>query len=89
MIVFKCLWVGWGLFISCSLTVLIYFAFQERVIGFHVLSPNAGELTQGYAIAMKKGATKADFDNTIGIHPTCTEVSLIIILALAAQYIEV
>ena len=46
---------------------------QERVVGLHVLSPNAGEITQGYGLAMKLGATKADFDSTIGIHPTCSE----------------
>lgn len=47
---------------------------QEKVIGLHVLGPNAGEITQGYAVAMRLGATKADFDATIGIHPTCSEV---------------
>lgn len=47
---------------------------NERVIGFHVIGPNAGEITQGYAVALKLGATKADFDSTIGIHPTCSEV---------------
>ena len=46
---------------------------QEKVIGLHVLSPNAGEITQGYALALKLGATKAHFDSTIGIHPTCSE----------------
>lgn len=46
----------------------------EKVIGFHYLGPNAGEVTQGFAIAMRKGATKADFDATIGIHPTCAEL---------------
>lgn len=46
---------------------------NNRVIGFHVLSPNAGEITQGYAVAMRLGATKEDFDMTIGIHPTCSE----------------
>ncbi|XP_045164939.2 thioredoxin reductase 1, cytoplasmic-like isoform X2 [Mercenaria mercenaria] len=45
-----------------------------RVVGLHVLGPNAGEITQGYAVAMKLNATKADFDDTIGIHPTCSEV---------------
>lgn len=45
-----------------------------RVLGLHVLGPNAGEITQGYAVAIKMGATKADFDRTIGIHPTCSEV---------------
>ncbi|KAL4225826.1 thioredoxin reductase [Mactra antiquata] len=45
-----------------------------RVVGFHVLGPNAGEITQGFGLAMKLNATKADFDDTIGIHPTCAEV---------------
>jgi len=40
----------------------------------HIVGPNAGEVTQGYAIAIKLGATKKDFDRTIGIHPTVSEV---------------
>ena len=47
---------------------------QEKVIGFHYLGPNAGEVTQGYGGMIKLGATKADFDNLIGIHPTTAEV---------------
>lgn len=47
---------------------------KYRVVGFHVLGPNAGEITQGYAVAIRMGATKADFEGTIGIHPTCSEV---------------
>jgi len=47
---------------------------SERVVGFHILAPNAGEITQGVAIAIKCGATKAQFDATIGIHPTVAEV---------------
>ncbi|XP_069906101.1 thioredoxin reductase 3 isoform X1 [Oryctolagus cuniculus] len=47
---------------------------QDRVIGFHVLGPNAGEITQGFAAAMKCGLTKQLLDETIGIHPTCGEV---------------
>jgi len=46
---------------------------KEKVVGFHYLGPNAGEVTQGFGIAIKKGATKADFDNLIGIHPTTAE----------------
>jgi len=46
---------------------------QERVLGFHVLTPNAGEVTQGFAIALKLGGRKADFDRLIGIHPTVAE----------------
>ena len=58
--------------------ILNYFvvSFKERVVGFHVTGPNAGEVTQGYAVAIKLGATKSDFDRTVGIHPTVSEVSL-------------
>uniref|UniRef100_A0A4W5NV40 Thioredoxin reductase 3 n=1 Tax=Hucho hucho TaxID=62062 RepID=A0A4W5NV40_9TELE len=45
-----------------------------RVIGFHYLGPNAGEVMQGYGVAMKCGLTKEQLDNTIGIHPTCAEI---------------
>ncbi|XP_009977619.1 PREDICTED: thioredoxin reductase 1, cytoplasmic-like [Tauraco erythrolophus] len=47
---------------------------NNRVIGFHVLGPNAGEVTQGFAAAIKCGLTKELLDETIGIHPTCAEV---------------
>ncbi|XP_057562886.1 thioredoxin reductase 3 isoform X3 [Hippopotamus amphibius kiboko] len=47
---------------------------NDRVIGFHILGPNAGEITQGFAAAMKCGLTKQLLDDTIGIHPTCGEV---------------
>ncbi|CAD8144411.1 unnamed protein product [Paramecium octaurelia] len=46
---------------------------NRRVIGFHYLGPHAGEVTQGYAVAMKMGVTKEQFDSTVGIHPTCSE----------------
>ncbi|CAL8341008.1 unnamed protein product [Lota lota] len=47
---------------------------HDRVIGFHYLGPNAGEVTQGYGLAIKCGVTKEQLDNTIGIHPTCAEI---------------
>ncbi|XP_050026798.1 thioredoxin reductase 1, cytoplasmic-like isoform X2 [Dermacentor andersoni] len=47
---------------------------NNRILGFHYLGPNAGEVTQGFATAMKLNATKADLDATIGIHPTCAEL---------------
>ncbi|KAJ3602818.1 hypothetical protein NHX12_030566 [Muraenolepis orangiensis] len=47
---------------------------DNRVIGFHYLGPNAGEVTQGYGVAIKCGVTKEQLDNTIGIHPTCAEI---------------
>ena len=46
---------------------------SDRVIGLHLVAPDAGELVQGFAVAMNSGATKADFDRTIGIHPTLAE----------------
>ncbi|KNC79621.1 hypothetical protein SARC_07985 [Sphaeroforma arctica JP610] len=46
---------------------------NERVVGFHFIGPNAGEITQGYALALKAGVTKAMFDDTVGIHPTDAE----------------
>jgi len=45
----------------------------QRVIGAHMLGEDAPEMMQGLAIAMTAGATKADFDRTIGIHPTAAE----------------
>jgi len=45
----------------------------DRVVGVHMVGPDAGEIIQGIAIAMKAGATKAMFDSTIGIHPTAAE----------------
>lgn len=46
---------------------------SDRVVGLHLVGPDAGELVQGFAVAMNCGATKADFDRTIGIHPTLAE----------------
>ncbi len=45
----------------------------DRVIGLHMAGPDAAEITQGFAVAMKAGATKAQFDATIGIHPSSAE----------------
>lgn len=58
---------------SCYAKIICNKLDNERVVGFHICGPNAGEVTQGFAVAMKCGATKADFDNTIGIHPTVAE----------------
>lgn len=49
--------------------------FQNRILGIHVVGPNAGEMIQGFSIALKCGATKEHLDNLIGIHPTNAEVS--------------
>ena len=45
----------------------------DRVLGVHMVGPDAGEIIQGMAVALKAGATKATFDSTIGIHPTAAE----------------
>ncbi len=52
---------------------LVVDAASQRVLGAHMIGPDAGEVIQGIAIAVKLGATKAQFDATIGIHPTAAE----------------
>ena len=46
---------------------------DDRVLGVHMVGPYAGEIVQGFAVALKAGATKAIFDATVGIHPTSAE----------------
>jgi glutathione reductase (NADPH) len=46
---------------------------SDRVLGCHMVGPDAGEIVQGLAVALNCGATKAQFDATIGIHPTAAE----------------
>lgn len=45
----------------------------DRVLGCHMLGEGAAEIIQGLAVALKAGATKADFDRTVGVHPTAAE----------------
>ena len=45
----------------------------DIVVGMHMVGPDAGEIIQGFAVAIRAGATKAIFDSTIGIHPTAAE----------------
>ncbi|XP_071295748.1 thioredoxin reductase 3 isoform X2 [Agelaius tricolor] len=59
---------------TCYAKVICNKQDNNRVIGLHVLGPNAGEVTQGFAAAIKCGLTKELLDETIGIHPTCAEV---------------
>ena len=56
-----------------TLMKLIVDTASDRVVGAHMVGPDAGEIMQGVAIAMRAGATKAVFDTTIGIHPTAAE----------------
>ena len=46
---------------------------QQRVVGVHVIGPGADEMMQGFAVAVRMGATKTDFDDTVAIHPTSAE----------------
>ncbi|VDM07414.1 unnamed protein product [Wuchereria bancrofti] len=46
---------------------------NERVVGLHMLGDGCDEMLQGFAVAIKMGATKKDFDNTVAIHPTSAE----------------
>ena len=45
----------------------------DRVVGCHIVGPDAGEMIQLVGIAVKMGATKADFDATMAVHPTAAE----------------
>jgi glutathione reductase (NADPH) len=45
----------------------------DRVVGVHMVGPDAPEIVQGLAVALKAGATKRQFDQTVGIHPTAAE----------------
>ena len=56
-----------------TLMKLIVDKASDRVVGCHMVGPDAGEITQGLGIALKCGATKAQFDATVGIHPTAAE----------------
>jgi glutathione reductase (NADPH) len=56
-----------------TLMKLVIHAESDRVVGAHMVGDHAAEIIQGVAIAVKMGATKADFDATVGIHPSSAE----------------
>ncbi len=56
-----------------TLIKLVVDAQSDRVLGAHMVGPDAAEIMQGIAIAVKMGARKADFDDTVGIHPSTAE----------------
>jgi glutathione reductase (NADPH) len=45
----------------------------QKIVGIHVIGEGADEMLQGFAVALRMGATKRDFDDTIAIHPTSAE----------------
>ena len=52
---------------------LVVNADNDKVVGAHMVGPDAAEIMQGIAIAIKAGATKSDFNATVGIHPSTAE----------------
>jgi glutathione reductase (NADPH) len=56
-----------------TLMKLVVDGASDRVVGLHMVGADAGEIVQGFGVALKAGATKAQFDATIGIHPTAAE----------------
>lgn len=56
-----------------SVMKLITTGTEERVVGCHVIGEGADEMLQGFAVAIRMGASKADFDDTVAIHPTSAE----------------
>jgi glutathione reductase (NADPH) len=56
-----------------TLVKLVTVGQRERIVGCHLIGRSADEIIQGFAVAVKMAATKADFDNTVAIHPTIAE----------------
>ncbi|KAM4615283.1 thioredoxin reductase 1, cytoplasmic-like isoform 2-T2 [Polymixia lowei] len=59
---------------SCYVKIICHIPDHERVVGLHVMGPNAGDIVQGFAVAMKCGFTKQQLDATVGIHPVSAKV---------------
>eukprot|EP00397_Hematodinium_sp_SG-2012_P018686 GEMP01019153.1.p1 GENE.GEMP01019153.1~~GEMP01019153.1.p1 ORF type:complete len:487 (+),score=92.19 GEMP01019153.1:152-1612(+) len=57
---------------NCFIKIIVN-AKTDVVVGIHIVGPNAGEVIQGYGAAMKAGITKAQLDDTVGLHPTDAE----------------
>jgi glutathione reductase (NADPH) len=56
-----------------TLVKLVTVGEREKIVGCHLIGRNVDEIIQGFAVAVKMGATKSDFDNTVAIHPTSAE----------------
>jgi glutathione reductase (NADPH) len=52
---------------------LIVVGEEEKVVGLHIIGEGSDEMLQGFGVAVKMGATKADFDSCVAIHPTSAE----------------
>lgn len=58
---------------ACFAKIIVNRHNHDQVLGIHYVGPNAGEVMQGYGVAMKKGITYKDLFETVGIHPTSSE----------------
>lgn len=58
---------------QCYIKVIAHKTPPHKILGFHYLGPNAGEITQGFSLAFKCGVTMEHLHNTVGIHPTVAE----------------
>jgi len=58
--------------VGCSMKLIVAGS-RESIVGCHIIGPGADELMQGFAVAVRMGATKRDFDDTVAIHPTVAE----------------
>ncbi len=58
---------------SPTVVKLVTAGAHERIVGCHIVGDSADEIIQGFAVAVKMGASKADFDRTVAIHPTVAE----------------
>lgn len=58
---------------QCYIKVICERGAQQRILGLHFTGPNAGEVTQGFAMGLQCGATYSHLLQTVGIHPTCAE----------------
>lgn len=63
----------WCTLLAASLVSHWLLAYSWKVVGLHMQGLGCDEMLQGFAVAIKMGATKADFDNTVAIHPTSAE----------------
>jgi thioredoxin/glutathione reductase (selenoprotein) len=59
---------------TCFAKVLVAKALEDRVVGIHLVGDHAGEIVQGFALAVKHKISKQDLDDLVGIHPTSAEV---------------
>ncbi|XP_008291764.1 thioredoxin reductase 1, cytoplasmic [Stegastes partitus] len=59
---------------SCYVKVICHVPDQERVVGLHIMGPNAGDILQGFVTAMRCGLTKQQLDATVGVHPGAAQV---------------